>query len=156
MVAVIKSEFAGGGKEGDFGWMILQPGHARTLFIFNDNEEEFRAHLGGGSHTCGAGGGNAVIRPHQCGPEPRAAGVPTGTYDKSSPHYKGYKSLDAHVLAVIGDAMARIESLLRTGRFDAIAFSWHPEKKLGGYIFDTAQVVRDHIVAELLAVAGRN
>ena len=155
MAVVIKSEFAGVGREGDFGWMIHQPHHKRTLFIFNDNEGEFYAHFDGGSHRCAAGGGNAVIRPFQCEPEPRAAGVPTGTYE-SGPHYMGYSMIDDRVRRAVGDAMTRIESLLRSGRFDSIAFSWDPETNLGGRIFETVQVVRDYIVEELLAVAARN
>ena len=41
MVTVLKSHFEGAGREGDFSWMIRQPQHERTLFVFNDNEEEF-------------------------------------------------------------------------------------------------------------------
>lgn len=155
MVAVIKSQYSDDDVEGDFGWMIRQPHHQRTLFIFNDNEGEFYQHFNGGAHTCSAGGGNAAIRPFQCGPEPRAAGVPTGTYE-SGPHYMGYSVLDDQVRRAVGDAMTQIESLLSSGRFDSIAFSWHPTKHLGGKIFETAQVVRDYIVEELLAVAERN
>jgi hypothetical protein len=155
MVKVIKSRFTGTGKEGDFKWMIGRPEHARTLFIFNDNEGEFYAHFNGGPHTCGNGGGNAAIRSHQCGDSPRAAGVPTGTYTPG-PHYKGYKSLDAQVLKAIGDAITQIDGLLATGRFDAIAFSWNDETKLGGQIFKTAQPVRDHIVTQILEVAARH
>jgi hypothetical protein len=51
--------------------------------------------------------------------------------------------------------VAQIEGLLRTGRFDTLAFSWDDRTRLGGRIFDTAQDVRDHIVEELLAVAVR-
>ena len=41
---VIGSVFEGGGYEGDFTWMIEQPDYADALFVFNDNEEQFRAH----------------------------------------------------------------------------------------------------------------
>lgn len=152
---VIKSVFQGGNREGDFGWMIRQPHHERTLFIFNDNEEEFYAHFRGGPHPCSAGGGNAVIRPYQCDPHRRAAGMPTGTYE-AGPHYKGYSLLDDQVRQAIADAMSQIEALLGSGRFDALAFSWSDDTKLGGKIFTTAQVVRDHIVDEILRVAGSN
>lgn len=40
---VIASIFAGSGNPGDFGWSIIQPEYADSLFIFNDNEEQFRA-----------------------------------------------------------------------------------------------------------------
>ena len=108
------------------------------------------------SHTCSAGGGNASIRPFQCAPHWRAAGVPTGTYDSSSPHYQGYSSLDPHVLAVVADAIGQIDRLLATGRFNSMAFSWNEVTKLGGAIFTTAQEVRDHIVAQLEQVAEKN
>ena len=52
MTTVIKSTFTGPGRDGDFAWMVLQPQFARTLFIFNDNEEEFLQHLAGGEHQC--------------------------------------------------------------------------------------------------------
>lgn len=152
---VIKSVFQGEGREGDFGWMIRQPHHERTLFIFNDNEEEFYAHFRGGPHTCSAGGGNAVIRPYQCDPHRRAAGMPTGTYE-AGPHYKGYSSLDDQVRRAIADAITQVGSLLHTGRFDALAFSWSDETKLGGKIFETAQVVRDHIVDEIHRIAAES
>ena len=62
--------------------MIEQPEYADALFVFNDNEGEFRAHQGHapGARRCHAGGGNAVIRPYQCEDPPRAAGIPTGDH----------------------------------------------------------------------------
>lgn len=155
MVDVLKSRFTGPNREGDFTWMINQPEHARTLFVFNDNEEEFYAHLRGGVHTCSAGGGNAAVRPWQCQTEPHAVGVPTGSYT-SGPHYLGYSVLDDHVRAAITDAITQIDELLATGRFDTLAFSWDDDTKLGGRIFTTSQDIRDHIVTELLAAAARH
>lgn len=154
MIEVIKSSFRGENKEGDFAWMIRQPHHQGTLFIFNDNEGEFYTHLNGGQHRCGGGGGNAKIRPFQCQPSPQAIGIPTGTYD-SGPHYKGYSSLDDHVRKVLEDAFQQIESLLKTGRYSAIAFSWSDETKLGGEIFKTAQPVRDFIVEQIFLTAEK-
>jgi hypothetical protein len=107
------------------------------------------------SHTCGRGGGNAAIRPYQCHPHWQAAGVPTGSY-KQGPHYMGYSSLDAQVTTAVGHAIGQISNLLATGRFDTLAFSYDPVTKLGGKIFSTAQVVRDHIYDQLVAVAGRH
>ena len=106
-------------------------------------------------HRCSSGGGNAAIRPFQCDPHWQAAGVPTGTFEEG-PHYKGYSSLDAQVTAAVGDAMAQIENLLATGRFDTLAFSYDPVTKLGGRIFSTAQVVRNHIYDQLVAVAAKH
>jgi hypothetical protein len=155
MVKVIKSKFDGANKEGDFAWMIEQPQYARTLFIFNDNEGEFYAHFKGGNHTCSKGGGNAGIRPYQCKPHEQATGIPTGSYLEAR-HSKGYKTLDEHVKKVLADAFAQLESLLKTGRFDSVAFSWNDETKLGGYIFNADQAVRDYIVENIFAIAERN
>jgi hypothetical protein len=155
MINVIKSTFSKSGQEGDFSWMITQPHHARTLFIFNDNEGEFYAHFKGGQHSCSSGGGNAGIRPYQCKPEPRAVGIPTGTYEQG-PHYKGYSSLDEQVTRAIADSISQIDALLATGRYTDLAFSWNDETKLGGKIFNTAQVVRDYIVDQIFEVAGRH
>lgn len=155
MTELIRSTFTGPGRDGDFAWMTLQPEHARTLFVFNDNEEEFLAHVDGGDHACRAGGGNAVIRPLQCAAAPRAAGVPTGSY-REGPHHMGYSALDAHVLGMVDRAIERIDSLLGTGRFGALAFSWDDETRLGGRIFATAQPVRDYIVDRLIDTASRH
>lgn len=154
MVQVIKSEFHGGGKEGDFSWMVKQPHHASTLFIFNDNEGEFYAHFNGGPHRCTPGGGNAGIRPLQCQDSPQVIGIPTGTFD-SGPHYAGYSSLDSHVTKVLTDAFQQLESLLASGRFTALAFSWNEKTKLGGYNFTTAQPVRDYIVEQIFLTAEK-
>lgn len=74
MIEVIGSVFAGAGKIGDFAWMIRQPEYADVLFVFNDNEEQFRAYRKDpqGSYGCSPGGGNAIIRPYQCQSPPRA------------------------------------------------------------------------------------
>ena len=155
MTELIRSTFTGPGRDGDFAWMTMQPEHARTLFVFNDNEEEFLAHDGGGDHACHAGGGNAVIRPLQCAAAPRAAGVPTGSY-REGPHHMGYSALDAHVRSMVDRAIERIDNLLKTGRFGALAFSWDDETRLGGRIFATAQPVRDYIVDRLIDAATRH
>jgi hypothetical protein len=154
MTAVIKSTFTGPGRDGDFAWMVLQPQFTRTLFIFNDNEEEFLDHLAGGEHQCSTGGGNAVVRPLQCLDEPRAAGVPTGSY-REGPHYLGYSTLDGHVREMVERATSRIAELLASSRYDALAFSWDPETRLGGRIFRTAQPVRDYIVDRLIDAAAQ-
>lgn len=106
------------------------------------------------SHRCSSGGGNAAIRPYQCHPNWRAAGLPTGSYTQG-PHYMGYSALDAQVTTAVGHAMGQIDKLFASGRFDTLAFSYDPTTKLGGKIFSTAQVVRDHIYDQIVGVAGR-
>ena len=41
-VELLPSKFVGPGQDGDFSYML--PRRSRTLFVFNDNEEEFYAH----------------------------------------------------------------------------------------------------------------
>jgi hypothetical protein len=174
MVDVIKSQFIKPGVSGDFSHMIEQPEYQATLFVFNDNEEQFLAHFlaadnpfgaaalginslpsSVGGDPCSAGGGNAAIRPYQCAPHRRAVGIPTGDYRPKSPHYKGYLSLDAHVQQMIDYSISQIGAMLATSRFTSLAFSYNPETKLGGRIFNTAQVVRDYIFDELFRVADK-
>lgn len=107
------------------------------------------------AHRCQPGDGNAAIRPFQCTPHWRAAGVPTGTYERG-PHYMGYSTLDERAIRAVVDSSAQIDRLLATGRFTALAFSWNDVTKLGGHIFDTAQVVRDCIVNQLEEVAAKH
>ena len=106
-------------------------------------------------HRCSPGGGNASIRPYQCAPHWRAAGVPTGTYERG-PHYMGYSALDERVVNAVADSIAQIDRLLASGRFTSLAYSYNPDTKLGGRIFNTAQVVRNHIVEQLKSVAKKH
>jgi len=108
------------------------------------------------SHQCTPGGGNASIRPFQCHPHWQAAGMPTGTYEAGSPHYMGYSSLDARVLKAVADSITQIDRLLASGRFTALAYSWNKKTRLGGRLFNTAQVVRNHIVDGFEATASKH
>jgi hypothetical protein len=140
---VIGSQFGGGGKPGDFGWMIHQPHYDDALFIFNDNEAEFYAHHGHapGSAKCHAGGGNAGIRPFQCQLPQRAAGIPTGASGK------GYSQLDDHVRSVIDDALQAIRDLVDTGRYGRLVYSAeNAAGDLGTGIFQVSDDVKRYIV----------
>ena len=75
---VTKSQYSGSNCVGDFSWMIDRPEYARSLFIFNDNETQFKAFHANQPAGLSGGGGNAVIRPFQGGAHPHAAGIPTG------------------------------------------------------------------------------
>lgn len=143
---VIGSIFTGGGKPGDFGWMIQQPEYADALFIFNDNEEQFREFRRNpkGGFGCDKGGGNAVIRPYQCKEPQRATGIPTGV-DQC-----GYEKLTAHVRQVIDEAIAAIRQLLGTGRYQRVFYSAANEAgDLGTGIFDVGNEVKNYITAEI-------
>jgi hypothetical protein len=147
---VIGSKFAGSGKRGDFGWMIEQPEYDDSLFIFNDNEEQFLAFRrnSNGGPGCDEGGGNAVIRPYQCKDPQRATGIPTGASGR------GYQELTAHVKQVIDDAIAAIRRLVGTGRYQRVFYSaTNAAGDLGTGIFDVGNDVKSYIVAEIIKLA---
>lgn len=52
-VTLLKSKFTSAGKDGDFSHMIAQ--QPKTLFVFNDNEEEFYAHFNDIANPLGRG-----------------------------------------------------------------------------------------------------
>jgi hypothetical protein len=138
---LVGSVFTGRGRAGDFGWMIEQPEYADALFVFNDNESQFRAHQGhaAGARRCSAGGGNAVIRPYQCEDPPHAAGIPTGDAG-------GYPRLTDAARTAIDDALAAIRALLATGRYQRVIYSADPSGALGTGIFDVGDDVKRYIV----------
>ncbi|HSK42210.1 MAG TPA: hypothetical protein VK943_20760, partial [Arenibaculum sp.] len=98
--------------------MIELPEYADALFIFNDNEEQFRAFRDGKDGGCAAAAGIAAIRPYRCEDPPRAAGIPTGTLAGG-----GYAALTPEVRRVIDDAVAHIRTLIGTGRYRRIFYS---------------------------------
>ena len=61
----VRSTFTSTGTQGDFGWMIEQDQYARSLFIFNDNEAQFKEFHANDPSGLLAGGGNAIIRLEQ-------------------------------------------------------------------------------------------
>jgi hypothetical protein len=145
---VIGSQFAGGGRDGDFAWMIERDEYADALFVFNDNEEAFRAYQRDrtGGAGCARGGGNAIIRPYRCADPPRAAGVPTGV------HGGGYSALTDDVRGVVDEAFAVIGELLATGRYARLFYSAEADGGLGTGIFTVAEEVKAYIVDKLRAL----
>jgi hypothetical protein len=149
LVEITGVVFEGAGRHGDFGWMVEQPQYADALFVFNDNEGQFRAfRLDSRSRAgCSAGGGNAGIRPYRCQEPPRAAGIPTGDGG-------GYSSLDDHARAVIDEAIGVIRDLVASGRYRRVFFSASPgdPNLLGTGIFDVGEDVRRYVVQQLRAL----
>jgi hypothetical protein len=148
---VIGATFDRPGAYGDFGWMLQNPEFDDALFVFNDNEGQFRAfredpHGGPG---CSPGGGNAAIRPYRCQDPPRAAGVPTGDGG-------GYQRLDDNARAVIDEALDVIATLLATGRYRRVFYSASRDDPalLGTGIFDVGDDVRRYVVQRLRALGG--
>ena len=144
-IKVVRSTFRGAGVLGDYRWMINQPEFARALFIFNDNEEQFDAYVAGEARGFAAGGGNAAIRPLRRHVPPRAAGVPTGKDDC------GYSALDATTKSKIDEALAVINTLLKSGDYDQIVVSKDKDDDtLGTGIYEVALEVRDYIYQQLV------
>ena len=142
---LIASVFEGLEKLGDFSWMLQQPGYEQALFIFNDNEECFVAHMEDPNDGlgCQPGGGNAIIRPYRCQDPPRAAGVPTGADGN------GYFELSDHARDLIDQSVAHIHKLLSQHDYDRIFFSGDGEGGLGTGIFNVAEPVKQYIVEQL-------
>ena len=143
-ITVIPSTYSKSGQLGDFEWMLNQSAYNRTLFIFNDNEEQFDAFVNGQSSGFSRGGGNAVIRPFRKLTPPRAAGVPTG---KSG---CGYSALDQQTKAKIDQSIAVITDLLETGNYDSVVFSAnHKKNDIGTAIHEVDPVVTAYIFKQL-------
>jgi hypothetical protein len=148
---IIGAVFEGPHRYGDFGWMLADPRYDDALFVFNDNEGQFRAFRQDPTSRvgCSPGGGNAAIRPFRCQDPPRAAGIPTGDAG-------GYPRLDDHSRAVIDEAIGVIRDLLGTGRYRRVFFSASGEDPdlLGTGIFHVGVDVRRYVVAQLRALCG--
>ena len=141
------SVYTGAGKVGDFEWMIKQPKYARSLFIFNDNETQFKAFHANQPAGLSGGGGNAVIRPFQGGAHPHAAGIPTGDGGE------GYQQLNAHVMGVIDEALGYIKNLLKSGRYNEIVFCTDSTgQTIGSGIHDIAPAVKNYIFQGLMGL----
>ena len=146
----IPSIYVGGGRDGDFSWMEKRPEHADTLFIFNDNEEQFLAFVRGETLGFAAGGGNAAIRPLRGEDPPRAAGVPTGR-DR-----RGYQNLDGPTKAVINQSLTVIQELVNTGRYKRLIFSKDKElDTLGTELYGPVDEVKQYIYDQLKAMRPR-
>jgi len=151
MVQLVGSTFTGAGRPGDFRWMIERDEFAGALFVFNDNEEQFRAFRDDprGASGCSAGGGNAAIRPYRCVDPPRAAGVPTGADGQ------GYRELTPDARDVVDEALGVIDELLRSGRYERVIYSAAAGGELGTGIFHVGADVKAYIVDSLQRMVDR-
>jgi hypothetical protein len=152
VVDVIGSVFTGRGKPGDFAWMIEQADYADTLFVFNDNEEQFLAHRRDPTDPrgCVRGGGNAAIRPYRCTDPVRAAGVPTGVGGA------GYAGLTEENRRVIDDAVGVVRDLVRSGNHRRVIYSAADASgRLGTGIFEVGDDVKTYIVDRLRSLSAR-
>ena len=144
---VLPVVFDGPGRHGDFVWMRNQPEFARSLFVFNDNEEQFMAFEHGRPEGVSPGGGNAGVRPWRGENPPRSAGIPTGR------HGRGYASLDGDVSEVIGRAFRMIQTLVDSGEYDTLVFSRDAHvEALGASIFAPDPLVRQRVYQALVKI----
>ena len=147
-VEVIPIAYSGMGKVGDFAWMQTQPDYVNTLFVFNDNEEQFDAFLNGQASGFTAGGGNAIARPWRKLDPVKSAGIPTGSLGR------GYSILDAKTQAKIDQALQIIDGLLKLGIYDKLVFSADLTlTTLGTGIFNVCDAVRNYIFQGLTKLA---
>ena len=140
---LVPSRFEGRDRPGDFAWMITRPEYADALFVFNDNEEQFRAFRLDPTSPAGLspGGGNATVRPYRGADPPRAAGVPTGRAGQ------GYPALTPDAREAIDDALQVIADLLATGAYRRVVYSAaNDDGDLGTGIFEVGDDVKRHIV----------
>ena len=138
-------------RRGDFGWMIRQPDYDDALFIFNDNEEAFRAHQAprpravAGATPAGA---TQPSGPSSAKLPQRATGIPTGA------NGQGYRRLDDHVRGVIDDALQVIRDLVAAGQYGRIIYSAeNAAGDLGTGIFQVSGDVKRYIVEGLRRLA---
>ena len=138
------SEFIEANKTGDFSWMIDKPEYSCSLFVFNDNEEQFYEFFN--KNIPGNPGlGNAVIRPYQGRVPPRAIGVPTGTLKN-----EGYTQLIDSTKKPIDDSMKTLLRLLQTGNYDSVIISWDGKQNtLGVGLFKPSKQIKDYIVQQI-------
>lgn len=151
VIQLTGSQFVAPGADGDFSWMIEQPEYADALFVFNDNEEQFRAYVDEPADDFGyaRGGGNAAIRPYRGLTPARAAGIPTGADGA------GYSELNEHVRHVIDESLAVISAQLVAGRYRRLIYSAADESgALGTGIFEVGEDVKQYIVAGLRRLAA--
>ena len=149
-IKVCHSQFSRIGYKGDFLWEIKQNIEPKTLYIFNDNENDHP--------TAVRGGGNAVIRPfNRHGYKekgimyPRSAGISTGDYRG------GYQLLSRDVKEHIDECIKEIKSLLSTGNYDTIKYSSCDDRgSLGTGIFRVCEDVKEYIVDELKSLKEYN
>ena len=143
-IKIKHSVFTEENKPGDFSWMINRPEYSRSLFVFNDNEEQFYEFFNK-NIPGNPGDGNAIIRPYQGRVPPRAIGVPTGTLENG-----GYEQLIDSTKKPIDDSMQTLLRLLQTGIYDSVIISWDSKKNtLGSGVFEPEKVVKDYIVKQI-------
>ena len=142
--SVIPTVFVELGKWGDWRWMQEHPSWAHTLFVFNDNEEQFDAYVKGHPAGFTPGAGNAFARPWRKFNPPKSAGIPTGR------NGVGYTVLDSATKEKIDQALTLIYDLLKKFYYQNLVFSADKTgTTLGTDYFKVDDEVRQYIFGRL-------
>ena len=143
--SVIPTVFTDYGKWGDWGWMQKDPAWAHTLFVFNDNEEQFDAYRQGLDFGYAPGVGNALARPWRKFNPPKSAGIPTGK------NGSGYSVLDDATKEKIDQALTIVGILLRSFYYDRLVFSSDEDRStLGISTYQVGDDVLQYIFNQLM------
>lgn len=140
---IVPSIFKGRYCMGDFKWEIDNRLSPKTLYIFNDNEDDHNSDV--------MGGGNAVIRVYNIYgynnvgmSYPCAAGICTGK------NYRGYKEFTKEVKQTIDSNIEEIKTILKLGHYTSIKYSAANEDgDLGTGIFNVNEQVKEYIVKKI-------
>jgi hypothetical protein len=144
MCNVMPSFYRGKGQFGDWQWMKDQTVFAHTLFVFNDNEEQFVAYLAGTEYGYSVGAGNALARPWRQLNPPKSAGVPI---EKNG---AGYQQFDKATKEKIDQSLTIIYDLLKTFYYDYLVFSTDETgKTIGTSTFEVDEQVLQYIFDRL-------
>ncbi len=133
-IDLIGINYTGPDKFGDFGWMIEQSEYNDSLFVFNDNQEDWGTDI--------VGGGNAVIRPYSKKNPPRAVGISTGSKGK------GYQNLKYNRV-FIDMNLATLKHILLTNKYKRVYWIVNKEGLLGTGIFNVDSDVINYISNQL-------
>lgn len=142
--SVIPTVFTDYGKWGDWAWMQTAPAWAHTLFVFNDNEEQFDAFVNGLPRGFTPGAGNAIARPWRKFNPPKSAGIPTGR------NGVGYTVLDSATKEKIDQALTLVYDLSKKFYYQYLVFSADETRtSLGTGTFKVDDEVRQYIFDRL-------
>lgn len=149
IIQIIPTVYTRPNTYGDFKYMIGSGKYSDSLFIFNDNQEnfiKFHDYLRTGQNrtsACNAAGGNAAIRPYQCTNPQISAGIPTGS------NGRGYTNL-ATSRPYIDQSINHIKRLLLNGSYKKIYYSAASDGyNLGVSIFSPSDDIKNYIVSSI-------
>jgi hypothetical protein len=152
---IFKGILYDGTPKTDFAKMIIEPKNYNNLFIYNENEEQYR------NKSLYNGGGNANIRQYRVDiPEKKlihnknsgsALGIPTGK------NGSGYSSLNDENKIIINSSIEQINKFLQLNKNTNIVY-WSIDKNcnIGHSIYQVGDDVIKYITTKLKEVANKN